>query len=56
MNDLGLGLVCFLLGAFLVSNVSFLRKLLSFDEFFFGLMKGMNIGEQWRKGKGRRKK
>ena len=56
MDNVWGGLICLLLGAFLAANLPFLRKLLSAEEFFFGLLKGLSIGENMKKGKEKRRK
>ena len=49
-------LLALLLGLLLAANVPFLRKLLSIEEFFLGLQRGLAKGEAMRRGKGKGKK
>ncbi len=55
MGDLLTGLTILLLGAFLASNIDFLRKLLSLEEFFLGFWRGQAMGEKMKKGRRRKK-
>ncbi len=48
MVDILLALV---LGAFLAANVSFVYRLFSIQALFEGVIKGLQLGDDWKKGK-----